>query len=207
MGKDVRPRLSLCEYEDYRQKQLFDKKLYKVLIFSDPHGWLADLKALGCINKILQGNKFDEVIINGDLTDLPYISKHTNRLYEDGILSGYSEVKEIDYTREQVLQPLRLSTNAHIRVRLGNHDERITKPYLLSKSQLAKLAILYKNFETTQFDEMLKLKSMNIEYDPTDVTTLFGIFDIVHGLSIAKNSSEKNITEYFGSGTTGHTHG
>lgn len=181
--------------------------MYKVLIISDCHGWLADLTALRCINKVLQKNKFDEVIINGDLVDLPYISKHTGRLFEDGVLSGYSEVEEIRYTREQILAPMRLSTDAVIRVRLGNHDERITKPFNYNQSQLARLAVLYKHYQTTEFNKMLGIFSGDgWIYDTEDVHTIHDMFDIVHGLSLTKNASEKNIQEYMSSGTSGHSH-
>lgn len=202
-----RPRLSETEFNWWQKKRLCDKKLYKALIFSDPHGWLCDQSALRCINEVLKDNKFDEVIINGDIVDMPYISKHTQRLYEDGILADYSEVKEIDYTVEQILKPLRLSTDAKIRIKTGNHCERITKPFNLGQSQLAKLAVLYKHFGTTQYNEMLQLKeSDNFIYDETDVYTMFGIFDVTHGLSLNKTAAEKNIYEYMSSGSTGHTH-
>jgi len=207
MSKEFRPRLSESEFDYWQKKKLYDKKLYKALIFSDPHGWLSDLSALRCINQVLKHNKFDEVIINGDITDLPYLSKHTQRLYEDGILNGYSEVKEIDYTVEQILNPLRLSTDAKIRVRLGNHDERLTKPYNLGQEQLARLAVLYKHFDTTKYNEMLKLKETDgYIYDEDDVYTMFNQFYITHGLSLNKTAAEKNIYEYMGSGSTGHTH-
>ncbi len=179
---------------------------FKVLIFSDCHGWLADLKALRCINKILQRNEFDEVVINGDIIDLPYISKHTQKLFPDGILKDYSEVGEIEYTKEQILKPLRHSTNANIRIRLGNHDERITKPNLLSDKQLQRLAVVYKHYQTTKLEEMLGVTGDGWIYDPTDVHTYFDKFHLVHGLSLAANASEKNIQEYMGSGSSGHTH-
>lgn len=202
-----RPRLTETEFDQLKQRKLFDKKLYKVLIFSDPHGWLADLTALRCINKVLQHNKFDEVVINGDVTDMPYISKHTQRLYEDGILNGYSEVGEIDYTVNQILKPLRLSTDADIRVKTGNHDERVTNPYNLGDKQLARLAVLYKHFNTTKYEEMLQVDNKDgFIYDPSTVYNLFGIFDITHGLSLNKTAAEKNIYEYMSSGSTGHTH-
>ena len=203
----IRPRLTESEFEVIKQRKIFDKKLYKVLIFSDPHGWLADLTALRCINKVLQHNKFDEVIINGDVTDLPFISKHSQKLFEDGILAGYSEVGEIDYTNEQILNPLRLSTDAAIRIKTGNHDERITKPFNLGDKQLAKLAVLYKHFNTTNYNEMLNIKKTDgFIYDETDVYNLFNIFDVTHGLSLNKTAAEKNIYEYMSSGSTGHTH-
>jgi predicted phosphodiesterase len=203
----IRPRFTEKEFEYHTLKKLYDKKLYKVLLFSDPHGWLADLAALRCINQILQHNKFDEVVCNGDILDLPYISRHTSKLYEDGILAGYSEIKEVEYTREQILAPLRASTDAKIRIRVGNHDERITKPANIQQSQLAKLAVLFKHYQTTCLDTMLGLKETEgYIYDPSDVYTFFDKFDVAHGLSLAKNASEKNIQEYMSSGATGHTH-
>jgi len=183
-----------------------NKGRFKALWFSDCHGWLADMKALGCINNILKDNKFDEVGINGDIVDMPYISAHARRLHEDGILSGYSEIGEIEYTRDQILRPLRLSTKANIVIRIGNHDERITKPFLLSKSQLATLQVMYKKFNTQSFDEMLGLKKLKMEYDPSPIRSYFNMFDIVHGLSLAKSAQEKNIMEYMGSGASGHSH-
>lgn len=203
------PRIRLKEHEhNYIQlRRIYDEKLYKVLFFSDPHGWLCDLSTIRCISQILQHNDFDEVCVNGDIVDMPYISRHTGKLYEDGILSGYSEVKEIEYTKEQILQPVRNSTDAAFRVRIGNHDERITKPSCLGEGQLAKLAILYKNYETTEFDKMLGLNASDgYTYDPSDTYTYFDKFDVVHGLSLSKTAAEKNIQEYMSSGASGHTH-
>lgn len=201
----VRPRLTENEYNYWQLRELYSKKLYKVLFFSDPHGWLCDLRTLRCINKILQHNNFDEVCLNGDLVDMPYISRHTTKLYEDGILNDYSEVKEIEYTKEQILKPLRASTNAKIRIRLGNHDERIVKPLNITQGQQARLYVLTKHFGTPEFDKMLGLEDGFI-YDTSDCFTYFDKFDCVHGLSLTKNASEKNIQEYMSSGTSGHTH-
>ena len=201
-----RPRLSPNEFNLRQEKKLWDKKLYSVMIFSDVHGWLADLRTLRCINNILKDNKFDEVCINGDIVDMPFLSKHTQKLYMDGILNGYTEIGEIDYTVEQVLKPLRMSTDAEIRVRIGNHDERITKPNLLGDKQLKNLAILYNNFQTTKLEEMLQLEALGMNYDPSDVFTYFDIFDVTHGLKLAKNAAEQNIKDYMSSGSTGHTH-
>jgi 3',5'-cyclic AMP phosphodiesterase CpdA len=147
--KEVRPRMSESEFNQWQLKKLWDKKLYKVLYISDPHGWLADLTALRVINKVLQSDPFDEVVINGDIVDMPYISRHAKRLNESGILSGYSEVEEIEYTKEQILKPLRLSTNAKIRIKIGNHDERITSPLSISESQKDRLLVLAKHYNTS----------------------------------------------------------
>lgn len=199
--------LTAKETEYWQEKRLCDNKLYKVLIFSDCHGWLADLTALRCINKVLQREHFDEVCINGDIVDMPYISRHSHKLYEDGILAGYSEIEEISYTKEQILKPLRLSTDAKIRVRIGNHDERITNPANFTQSQMAKLAVLFKHYNTSDLDSMLSItEADNYIYDSSTVHTYFDMFDVVHGLSLNKNAAERNIMEYMGSGTSGHTH-
>ena len=205
--KTIRPRMTDQESLQWQKKKITDKKTFKTLWFSDPHGWLCDPKSIGVICKVLQANKFDEVGINGDIADLPYISRHTGKLYEDGILSGYSEVKEIEHTKAAILEPIRNSTNAPIRIRLGNHDERITKPSNLGQSQSNRLNVLYNHYNTTRFETMLGLdESKGFVYDPSDRFTYFDIFDIVHGLSIQKGASRKNIGDYFSSGGSGHTH-
>jgi hypothetical protein len=211
--KSIRPRLTENEFNYWQLKKLWDKKLYKVLFLSDPHGWLADLTALRCINLVLQNDRFDEVVINGDIVDMPYISRHAKRLNENGILSGYSEVGEIEYTKEQILNPLRLSTKAKIRVRIGNHDERITNPLSISESQKDRLLVLSKHYNTSPHNlaAMLSIQKDGKDiddyiYDPAPVTSWFDKFDATHGLSLAKNAAEKNIYEYMGSGTSGHTH-
>lgn len=192
---------------EWQDKLLADKKIFKTLWFSDSHGWLCDPKATGVIFKVLQNNKFDEVGINGDLIDLPYLSKHTARLYEDGVLAGYTEIKEIEHTKASLLEPLRASTDAQIRVRLGNHDERITNPFNLGQGQSNRLNILYNHYNTTRLDEMLGISStQGYIYDPSPRLTYFDKFDIVHGLSVTKGASRKNINDYFSSGASGHTH-
>jgi predicted phosphodiesterase len=202
----IRPRLTETEYNWWQLKKLYDKKIYRVLMKSDEHGWLTDQSVQRCINKVLQQNKFDEVALLGDLGDWPYISRHEKKLYDDGILAGYSEIKEAEYIREQILKPLRASTNAKIRFIPGNHDERITKPHLNSKGQLARLAVLHKEYKSTEIQNILGFSEYGVEWDGKDYLNWFDKFTGVHGLSLAKNAPEKNIYEYMGSGASGHTH-
>lgn len=204
--KTNRPRLSETEFNWWQLKKLTDKKIYSVLIKSDEHGWLTDQTVQRCINRVLQHNHFDEVAMLGDLMDLPYVSRHEKKLFDDGILAGYSEIKEVEYTKEQILKPLRASTDAKIRFIPGNHDERITKPHMNSKSQLARLAVLFKEYKTTEYQKILSFDEFGIEWDGKDHLNWFDIFTGVHGLSLAKNAGEKNIYEYMGSGSSGHTH-
>jgi predicted phosphodiesterase len=202
----ARPRLTESEFNWWQLKKLYDKKVYRVLMKSDEHGWLTDLSVQRCINEVLKYNQFDEVALLGDLGDWPYISRHEKKLYDDGILNGYSEIGEARYIREQILKPLRASTEAKIRFIPGNHDERITKPHLNSKGQLARLAILHKEYQSTEIEKILGFEEYGVEWDKKDFLTWFDKFTGVHGLSLAKNAPEKNIYEYMGSGVSGHTH-
>jgi hypothetical protein len=202
----MRPRLNEKESNWWQLKKLYDKKLYRVLLKSDEHGWLTDQSVQRCINEVLKYNSFDEVALLGDLGDWPYISRHEKKLYDSGILNGYSEVGEAKYIREQVLGPMRASTDARIRFIPGNHDERITKPHLNSKGQLARLAILHKEYKSTEIETILGFEEYGVEWDKKDYINWFDKFTGVHGLSLAKNAPEKNIYEYMGSGASGHTH-
>jgi hypothetical protein len=181
-------------------------KTKTVIFASDFHGLLVDHKALSCLISVLKNNKIDELVLNGDVLDLPYLSRHDKRLYERGLFKGYSEIKEIEFVKESILKPLRKATKADIIYRLGNHDERITNPLRLTKEQLERLAIVHDEYGTTKLDKMLDLKSIGIEYDPKEVRNYYRIFDCVHGLSLSKNAPLKNIYEYMGSGTSGHSH-
>src|SRR6476661_9990982 len=164
----MRPRLDEKESNWWQLKTLTDKRIYSVLLKSDEHGWLADLSVQRCINKVLQANTFHEVALLGDLVDLPYVSRHERKLFEDGILQGYSEIAEVEYTKEQILKPLRASTDAKIRFIPGNHDERITKPHMNSKGQLARLAVLFKEYKTTEFEKILSFDDYGVEWERQD---------------------------------------
>lgn len=205
--KLFRPRLSENEFNYFQNKRLTDKGSYTVLLKSDEHGWLTDLSVQRCINKVLQANHFDEVALLGDLGDWPYISRHERKLYGDGILSGYSEVEEARYIREQILAPLRHSTKAKISFIPGNHDERITKPNMLSTGQLARLAVLQNESNALKLEDILKFSDYGVEWDgKSNHINWYNLFTAVHGLSLAKNAPERNMRSYWGSGASGHSH-
>lgn len=183
------------------------KNEYKILSISDFHGLLVDKSALAALLNVIKSNKdIDEIVLNGDILDLPYLSRHHKRLYEKGVMKGYSEIKEIEFVKDAILKPLRKATKANIVYRLGNHEERITNPFTLTKEQLERLSIVHEEYNTTRLNKMLDLDAIGIEYDPKPIRNYYGIFDVVHGLSLAKNAPIKNIHEYMGSGTSGHSH-
>lgn len=180
---------------------------YRLLVMSDLHGPLLDPEAFSCVLRYIAAQPPDEIVLNGDILDFPYISTHRKRLDENHpLLSNYSEIQEIKDATEQIFKPLRQAApEAKIVYRLGNHEERFIKPNM-GGDIAERILSCQMHFQTTKLEEMLGLPALAIEYDPTPSREYYGIFHIVHGLSLAKNAPEKNINEYFGSGTTGHTH-
>jgi hypothetical protein len=195
----------------FKEYPLTPKESYKsvknLIVISDLHGIYLDEKCFNVFLKVLAENQPDELVINGDALDLPFLSRHSQKLIKAGVLSDYSEIGEIELVRNKILTPLRKAApNTNIVFRLGNHDERITNPYELTQAQLKRLAVVYTHYQTTKLDEMLGLKELNIEYDATPVKNYYGIYDVMHGLSLSKNAQEANILNRMGSGTTGHSH-
>lgn len=184
-----------------------NKKRYKVIFASDFHGKLVCKPSLQCLLNLLKDNKdIDEVVLNGDILDFPYLSRHHKKLYKKGPFRNYSEIDEIEFVKNEILAPLKKSTKAKIVFRLGNHEERVTQPLTLTQDQLERLAVVHEEYGTTKLDKMLCLSEIGIEYDPKPVRNYFHVFDAVHGLSLAKSAGRNNIYEYMGSGTSGHSH-
>ena len=179
--------------------------IYKLLVLSDIHGVFMDHKAWACTLSVIANNKFDEIVLNGDILDFPLISKHDKKLFDTEVMKGYSEVAEIEFTKKYILQALReVAPDTKIVFRLGNHEERLTQgKYAVASERLAKL---FKHYNTSELNQMLELNALNIEYDPSDVRTYFDQFEVVHGLSLAKTAPRNNINMYMGSGTSGHSH-
>ena len=185
-----------------------DKDSFKLLILSDIHSLFVDNSAFGAVLRVLAGNQFDEIVLNGDTLDFPYLSTYAKRIYDQDFpqLENYSEALEIEFVRDQILDPIyKLSRGAKIVFRLGNHDERITRPKA-GKSIAEAILSVQRHFGTVKLEQMLSLPDFGIEYDPTAARKYFGCFSVLHGLSLAQNAPIKNIYQTFGAGSSGHTH-
>ena len=220
--KEVRPRLPeyIGKYAD-QLRQLSEAKIkriladdrgdfYRLLIFSDVHGVLVDRKAFDCLLAILRDNHFDEVLANGDILDFPYLSNHAKSIRrindQSDRLRNYSEIQEIEFTKNNILRPIREATKAKIVMRIGNHEERICTPKRYTKDQLERLNEVFICYDSSRLDKILELPQIGIEYDPEPVRSYYDIFDVVHGLSLSKYAPFKNIEEYMRSGSSGHSH-
>lgn len=194
-----------CKIIKHTKVIVKNNKLFKLLVLSDLHGIFLDEKAWQIVLSIIKNNNFDEIVLNGDILDFPLISKHDKKLFEVPVMKNYSEALEIEFTKKVILKPLRdVAPDSKIIFRLGNHEERLTEgKYSVAAERLAKL---FKHYNTSELNQMLKLDKLGIEYDPSECRNYFDRFDVVHGLSLAKTAPRNNINMYMGSGTSGHSH-
>lgn len=188
-----------------------EKKFWKLFIISDLHGVYLCQKSWKVFLQILNGSKVDEVNILGDLCDFPFLSSHSQRLYQPQLLRGYTETNEIEFTKKHILYPLEEAARkgnkeCKLTFQVGNHDERLTNPRSLTKEQSDRLNILYKNYNSTSIEDMLDFKKLKVDYHKGPYKDYYGVFKTTHGLSLTRNASLKNIYEYMSSGATGHTH-
>lgn len=191
---------------DYEVTRTVTGGVKKLAIISDLHGVFLCEKTFKCFLEVAKNNHFDEIVLNGDILDFPLLSRHTHKLINRGPMVNYSEIGEIEFVKKDILQKLRDATKANIVYRLGNHEERITSPFTLNQGQLARLAIVYSTYGTVKLEQMLELDKLGIEYDPTAVRSYYNLFDVLHGLSLAKNAPEQNIMMRMRSGSSGHSH-
>ena len=181
MNKVPRTRLKPNEHVWLIGQREPDRHIYKIVVISDIHGILVDKKAFSCFLNLFDYKQFDEVVINGDVLDLPYLSRHVRKLYEspDSPLYNYSEIWEIEFTKRNILAPIaQKAKGAKLVFRLGNHDERLIRPKSYSKEQMERILQLQQHYKTVSLAEMLELKQMGWIYDPSPVRSYFDIFDI-----------------------------
>lgn len=203
--KDESEKTYEIQVPQVKEVSIEGRSAYKLLVLSDIHGIFVDTKAWEAVLSVINNNHFDEIVLNGDIMDFPLISKYDAKLFSIPLMKNYSEILEVEFTKQYILLPLRtLAPNSKIVYRLGNHEERLTEgKYSGSADRIAKL---FKHYNTSELNQMLELDKLDIEYDPTNSRNYFNVFDVVHGLSLSKNAPEKNIYEYMGSGTSGHSH-
>ncbi len=183
---------------------------HRIMVSSDHHGWLLDADAWEAHLKVVEDNPIDEYLLLGDVIDFPWIGRHGKALKrlndKADCFRNYSEVGEVEYTKEHILKPLRAATNAKITLMWGNHCERVVSPGNFSRDQLARLTELHLAYNTTKLEEMLELEKIGIELHSAPVKTYFNKWNAVHGLTVSPTAATKNIIEFDGSGVSGHTH-
>lgn len=191
-------------------KHLGSDGFKRILIFSDVHSVFVDTKAWKIFLQVVEDYKPDEVVSNGDLLDCVGISEHASKLsaHSPDILDDFPFAYEIDFTRTQLLEPLRkaMGPKAKLTLRLGNHEWRFIRPNKANAKALAEILDTCTRRGQTTLEGLLKLHSPKIDarLSYNGVDDLYG-FTVIHGVKTSPGAPKANLMRY-GSGTSGHSH-
>ncbi|MEL7191557.1 MAG: metallophosphoesterase [Bacteroidota bacterium] len=189
------------------------KGFQRIFVCSDIHGVFVDYDAFFCFIEVLKTNKADLLIINGDFSDLPLLSRHFKKFwYDHPVLAEYTETKEIELIRDVLFKAIYEAvkdTGCEVLVRYGNHDERYLNP-LKGGTTAERILSIHNAFQTTSFPEMLGCNQYGFKVDETlrQRYELSPGIQVVHGISTAIHAGKVNLRKFGGgiSVVTGHTH-
>lgn len=149
----------------------------------------------------------DFIEINGDLLDFATISKH-----RPSISGEYNEsVNECLQAGFQILADYRdTAPNARIRLKRGNHDERLHYQIVDQLAGLAGITAADEEVPALSLRNLLHLDRLHIEYVDEEwslaKTRITKKLTVRHGTSTSKNAPEEMLAKLGNSSIQGHTH-
>jgi len=195
-----------------------EKDFDKTVVISDLHGFYLAKDAYSCVLQALDDNPSDQVIINGDLLDLPWMmaeNKHKFHTDEEHVTLA----EEIDFTVVNILKPLRKAVGKKTRIifKPGNHEDRLFRINANNMPGLREYVQAGIKLDRMKIESMLQFKELGIEMDRgerkdgrnTDTTFLQKRGDrgcLIHGYLTGQSCLKKYLLTYLCSGTSGHTH-
>jgi len=92
-------------------------------------------------------------------------------------------------------------------IRLGNHEWRFIRPNLANAAALSDILDTCIRRKATTLEDLLRLSSpkINAKLSYRALDTLYGTFNIIHGVKTNAGDAKANLLRY-GSGTSGHSH-
>lgn len=182
-------------------------------VIGDHHAPHHDLLFHRLVLERLRERQPDFIEINGDLIDLPTVSRHRERDgYNEPINVGLAAALRILYDYRHVCP------NARITLKRGNHDERLVN-YLIDHARAVKDVApgggLTADLEEDarpwhDFRRLLHLDDLHIEYvdEPWDQakTRPSRKLTLLHGFSTSENAGKAILDKLSGSTIQGHDH-
>lgn len=182
-GGHVLPRLEHLEIAP-------KKKKFNVLVGSDWHIWPGEPAfAERIFLKTLEAHKFDYVVLNGDVLDLPSVSRHAPLPGEHKPSVG----EEIEEAKERVTAVEKLAGRAKKIWAWGNHDERLDKMLAKNMPSLA-------DFAGVSIEEMFPKWTFCLSADICEQIV------IKHSWHTSMHAAFHNTRNSGRSMVTGHTH-
>lgn len=163
---------------------------------SDIHFPYEDPKALKLVMKFLRDFHPDELYLNGDIYDMPQISKYSMRRTE--LLKTGDVQSHLDYGNEQVSKLIDAAGAKRNFFALGNHEDR-WEAYLGSEAKaLASLRAL-------EFEQVFNLKGIKWKKYGDGFWLNDSLF-MYHGSFVGPNWTAKERAHTGSSTITGHQH-
>lgn len=153
----------------------------------------------------LRDEQPDEIDVNGDLLDFPTISRHRER-------EGYAHpVNRCLQAGFDILRDYReVCPNAVIRLKRGNHDERLVYMIVDNARELHRITPAGEDVPALDLRRLLHLDALHVEYVDGEwdraKTSPSRKLSVRHGYTASKNSTDKMLDKLAGSTIQGHTH-
>ncbi len=158
---------------------------YKVAIISDLHAHFLDERAFSVFLSIYKQNKYDLLIINGDLCDFTTISRFAQRIEVNNpnVLRNYNLKDELEFVEHKILAPLHnAQKNTPILWRMGNHEKRFLRPVKDQSAALSEILEECRRLGGTKLDQLLHLDKYNVKTSYKNVDVIKNRFVLVHGV-------------------------
>ena len=157
--------------------------------------------------EVLADTKPDFIEINGDLLDFSTISRH-----RESVSGNYNEsINECLQAGFEILADYRAAApNARIRLKRGNHDERLHYAVIDQVPGLKNITAADEQTPALSLANLLHLDRLHIEYVDEEwslaKTRITPKLTVRHGTSTAKNAPEEMLSKLAHSSIQGHTH-
>lgn len=157
--------------------------------------------------EVLADVKPDFIEINGDLLDFSTISRH-----RESVSGNYNEsINECLQAGFEILADYRAAApNARIRLKRGNHDERLHYAVIDQIPGLKGIKAADEEVPALSLRSLLHLDRLHIEYVDEEwslaKTRITPKLTVRHGTSTAKNAPEEMLSKLAHSSIQGHTH-
>ena len=157
--------------------------------------------------EVLRDLKPDFIEINGDLLDFSTVSRH-----RESVSGNYNEsINECLKAGFQILADYRAAApNARIRLKRGNHDERLHYAVIDQVPGLKNITAAEEEVPALSLRNLLHLDRLHIEYVDEEwslaKTRITPKLTVRHGVSTAKNAPDEMLRKLAHSSIQGHTH-
>ena len=181
------------------------ERVHTAVVISDHHAPHEDRTFHQLFCTFLKDEQPDLIEVNGDLLDFSDISRHRPR---EGWNQSVNECLSAAYS---ILRDYREACpDSVIRLKRGNHDERLHHALIDNLKQLHKVMAPGEEVPALSLRRLLHLDHLHIEYVDEEwdraKTRIGKRLTAMHGYTTSRNASEQMLTKLSGSTVQGHTH-